>query len=219
MAEDILPENVADAKKEAARARARRQRINNPESVKRATEKWRAKNRDKMLATMKAWRTKNAEKRKAYADALYAENKEYFQERSRQRRKTHPESVKRSVQAWREKNHERHREAEKIRTKRFFAKHPEAARAYTEARRARKAAAKGRHTGEDIQRILAAQKQKCAYCRKKLVANKWHCDHIMPLALGGNNEASNIQLLCPTCNRRKSATHPIAFAQKLGLLL
>ena len=30
-------------------------------------------------------------------------------------------------------------------------------------------------------------------------------DHVIPLALGGSNQAENLQLLCGTCNREKGA--------------
>jgi 5-methylcytosine-specific restriction endonuclease McrA len=46
-----------------------------------------------------------------------------------------------------------------------------------------------------------------------------HVDHILPLALGGDNRRKNIQLLCPTCNLSKGAHHPIDHAQRNGLLL
>lgn len=47
----------------------------------------------------------------------------------------------------------------------------------------------------------------------------YHVDHIQPLALGGSNDKTNLQLLCPTCNTKKSAKHPIDFMQSRGLLL
>lgn len=33
-----------------------------------------------------------------------------------------------------------------------------------------------------------------------------HIDHIFPLALGGSNDLVNLQLLCETCNLKKSAS-------------
>jgi 5-methylcytosine-specific restriction endonuclease McrA len=60
---------------------------------------------------------------------------------------------------------------------------------------------------------------------KKLRASRvcldggFHVDHIKPLALGGQHEPGNIQLLCPTCNVRKSCTDPIQYAQRNGRLL
>ena len=45
------------------------------------------------------------------------------------------------------------------------------------------------------------------------------CGIEKPLALGGSNDKANLQLLCPTCNAKKSAKHPIDFMQSRGLLL
>lgn len=40
-----------------------------------------------------------------------------------------------------------------------------------------------------------------------------------PLARGGSNWISNIQLLCPRCNTSKKALDPIVWAQREGRLL
>jgi len=79
----------------------------------------------------------------------------------------------------------------------------------------------GSFSGEDIKRIFKAQKGRCAYfktCGRRL-EESYHVDHIMPICLGGSNEASNIQLTCPICNWAKSGDHPVDFAQRLGLLI
>jgi hypothetical protein len=48
----------------------------------------------------------------------------------------------------------------------------------------------------------------CAICRKDIsglvnISNQKNFDHIVPLALGGMNDVTNIQLLCDTCNKKK----------------
>lgn len=67
-------------------------------------------------------------------------------------------------------------------------------------------------------RLYKMQKGKCACCGKPL-GNDYQMDHIMPLALGGDNVDSNMQLLTTRCNLQKSAKHPVDFMQQRGFLL
>lgn len=91
-------------------------------------------------------------------------------------------------------------------------------RVYAENRRCRLLKADGFHTSEEVSELAKVQKYKCAGC-KTSIKELYEEDHIMPLSLGGSNWISNIQLLCPTCNRRKHAKHPIVWAQENGRLL
>lgn len=50
---------------------------------------------------------------------------------------------------------------------------------------------------------------RCTYCQKDIsgslsIASKINLDHIVPLAAGGINDVTNLQLLCEECNSRKS---------------
>ena len=42
-----------------------------------------------------------------------------------------------------------------------------------------------------------------------------HLDHLMPIALGGNNAATNLHLACQSCNLSKSAKHPLRWIAEL----
>jgi 5-methylcytosine-specific restriction endonuclease McrA len=85
-------------------------------------------------------------------------------------------------------------------------------------KRARRKGAQGRHTHAEVVGLLKLQKGKCAYCKASLKGG-YDEDHITPLALGGSDRISNIQLLCKPCNNRKGAKHPTVYAQSLGLLI
>jgi len=108
-------------------------------------------------------------------------------------------------------------EATKAKIREWHARNPDAAREYSAARRARKVNAEGRYTKKDVQRIHALQRGKCAVCRCEL--NRYHVDHIVPLAAGGSNWPNNLQILCPPCNFSKSARNPVDFMQSRGMLL
>lgn len=92
---------------------------------------------------------------------------------------------------------------------------PHKTREWQQNRRQRK---NGRLPNGTILELFELQRGLCAFCHIKLNDN-YHVDHIQPLSRGGIHERENIQLLCPTCNVRKSAKDPIKFAQENGRLL
>ena len=55
-------------------------------------------------------------------------------------------------------------------------------------------------------RIRAAAGNRCGYCLspERLVMARLEIEHIIPLALGGTDEESNLWLSCPLCNRAKA---------------
>jgi 5-methylcytosine-specific restriction endonuclease McrA len=66
--------------------------------------------------------------------------------------------------------------------------------------------------------IYTQQQRRCAICRH-LLRLHFEIDHIIPLAVGGEHRARNIQLTCLSCNRQKGAKDPIEFMRGLGRLL
>jgi 5-methylcytosine-specific restriction endonuclease McrA len=91
-------------------------------------------------------------------------------------------------------------------------------RANTHNKRARKRANGGVITPGIDKKLFSLQRGKCACCEKDISCG-YHIDHIMPTALGGINGDKNLQLLCPQCNMKKGAKHPVDFMQSIGFLL
>lgn len=85
-------------------------------------------------------------------------------------------------------------------------------------RRARLVAAGGSFTAAEIETLYSKQRGCCANCGCAL-GDKFHRDHRRTLADGGTNDIGNIELLCGTCNLRKHAKDPIAWAQENGRLI
>lgn len=127
---------------------------------------------------------------------------------------------------WREDNKLRVRElndrwaARRLETtRRWREQNPEAVSLSWRTDGARRRGADGSHTSADIRSILQAQRQRCAYCKKR-VGDNFHVDHVIAIARGGTNRRSNLQILCPPCNLKKHARDPMEFARSVfGMLL
>jgi 5-methylcytosine-specific restriction endonuclease McrA len=132
------------------------------------------------------------ERRKAARRASYLANADRHREKSKAWRAANPGRMAELLRDWKERNRD------KVRT----------------AKRSRKIIKRAAL----IEDLTHLQRGRCAYCRCKLGADL-HIDHVMPLALGGPNERSNLQLACASCNMAKSATHPVEHARSLGRLI
>lgn len=157
-------------------------------------KKWRVENPEKNReANLRRNRT---EKRKAYNLALRRS------EKGRAARKALYEkdkaSATRQVAEWRAKNPERYR----LTRKKWMAENKEASGAYCRNRQALLRGAKGKHTKLDILAMYEKQRGKCLCCQSSLRGG-YDVDHKTPISKGGSNDPSNLQLLCPKCNRSK----------------
>lgn len=106
--------------------------------------------------------------------------------------------------------------------RRYRAAHPETISGHRRTRRARKLNAEGKHTADEVRLIFQSQRGLCANCKTKLSTdgdNKYHIDHVMPLALGGSNWPENLQCLCHKCNLSKGSKHPDIWAKENGRML
>lgn len=163
----------------------------------------------------KAWRERNPEKVKQNSSKYYAANKDAIIKSVDEWRRRNPEMVNRRQAEFRERN------AAKISIyrKEWRLKNPNSVRSDKRNRRARLASAEGKLSQGISETLLLLQKYKCACCAANLRKVVVHLDHIVPLALGGRNDDSNVQLLCKRCNLSKGAKNPIVFMQQRGFLL
>jgi 5-methylcytosine-specific restriction endonuclease McrA len=168
------------------------------------------------IACIAVHQTQNRDGLRLYAAQWHASNKERRHAAHRMRYLDHKPAVLARSKAYRDL----HKEDYARWGARWNAENPEARRAHWNARRARVAASAGSHTPEERASLLIAQNYKCANprCRASIEAG-YEIDHIVPLALGGANDISNIQLLCMPCNRSKGAKDPTAWALLTGALL
>lgn len=101
------------------------------------------------------------------------------------------------------------------RTSRYRKANPDKVKTHKMNRRAKERSCEGTHNDNDIKAIWEKQNGLCNYCSADL-AIAFDVDHRMPLALGGTNFPTNLQLLCPSCNRSKGAKHPEVYERLIG---
>jgi 5-methylcytosine-specific restriction endonuclease McrA len=147
----------------------------------------------------KKWRDANPEKCRSKAKKWRAENTARAALREKRWCAENPEKVRATKERW-------------------HAANPGKFRLYKNRRRARKRAAGGSHTVEQIADLFKKQNGKCVGCICS-IKHGYHVDHIIALSKGGSNDISNIQLLCALCNKRKNNKDPIVWAQENGRLI
>lgn len=118
------------------------------------------------------------------------------------------------VRKYRERNPNAQSEADK----RFYQNHKEHFRIKAKLQRLKRGGIVTQRHAKWIKRLLKLQRGLCAYCRCD-ISKGFHVDHIMPVALGGDSDPSNLQLTCATCNQRKAAKDPFDFAKEVGRLI
>lgn len=181
-----------------------------------SSRKWREKNPEKIRELTQAWlKTNGNAEKKAQKEKEWA--------------KKFPEKKVASSIKWQSKNQEKlkiyrdfwqanNKEKIKKRRKIWVSRNVELVRLLNQNYRAKKRNAGGLLSKGLAQILFKKQKGLCSCCGKPL-GDKYHLDHIMPIALGGSNTDDNIQLLRQRCNNQKSAKHPIDFMQERGFLL
>jgi len=179
--------------------------------------KYREKDKDRY----KAYRIKHRESGLIATKRWRANNLLAVREKKRIWRANNPSAVKEQKRRDYEKNKDKRISS----VNKWASKNKDKCIGYRRNTKARRRKASGKHTQDDVLLILKLQNNKCVYCRRKISFDpnaeelKVHVDHIMPIALGGSNNKSNLQCLCPSCNISKNATDPIIWARRMGNLL
>lgn len=176
--------------------------------------KYHADNKERINAKKAVARNANIEHHRERSMKWYYANHERAKAKRAEWRQANPERMRAATAAWRAKYPDRQKAAEEA----WRAANPWFTRTSLVRRRARLAATNTRLSHDIVDRLLVLQRGRCACCGKDL-GQDYHLDHIMPLALGGENVDSNMQLLRAFCNLSKGAKHPIEYMQRKGLLL
>jgi 5-methylcytosine-specific restriction endonuclease McrA len=201
-------------------ARRRAFAATRPDAERESRRSWTLRNKEKARASQAKSRAKpeNRVRSRRYSAEWYAENKERLKEIRRawylDNKDAHNARSRAGYYANTESWRERH--------KKWARENREKMRGYTASsdakRRAAKAGSVGSWTEKDVREIFQKQRGRCAVCRCRL-PESFHRDHVVPLARGGSNDKSNLQLLCRSCNSRKHKKDPIRFMQENGYLL
>lgn len=158
---------------------------------------YRAANAEQLSEYNKRWRMENAEEYNRKRKEQYAADPAPAIERSKAYRQANPgralDAQRRSKRAWRKKN-------------------PEKAQAENARRRARRKAAEGSYSGDELRQMYDDQQGLCAYCETPLFGT-YDVDHMIPLSRGGANGWQNLAVACRRCNRQKHAKTAEEFMQ------
>jgi 5-methylcytosine-specific restriction endonuclease McrA len=188
-----------------------------PEHKRRVLTNWRAATREKRRIANKAWAANHQEHLREYQRAYRSKHKDRLaQQRAQHYRDTidqHRERKRRYVERI-------GKQGLQLQRQRAYLRNPERFKQNRRNREARLRGPAGKHTAADVAALCKRQKYRCAHCRVS-VRRYFHVDHIIPIAKGGTNWPTNLQILCERCNSQKRHSVPgtLDFMRVTGLLL
>ena len=202
---------------EKVKSKARERRARNPEQVRQNNRQWRARNLDRARQQYRIWQAKNLEycreRNKAYrlansdsirerCRAYRANNSEKLRLAARARYERNKEVVSQKHKEWRIRNLDYARSRVREFRKLNLEKSRERDRCYGAKRRCamRRAIVAAKRQDAAARRELFGNR--CAYCGS---SNSIVIDHVLPIKLGGLDEAANLIPACSFCNASKGA--------------
>jgi 5-methylcytosine-specific restriction endonuclease McrA len=204
--------NKTKEEKAARVARSKQWGLDHKERYREIQAKCYSNNKEKRDAYQEAWWDSHPQKRAEYAAKA---DKEQLRKRGAEYKAKNPERVAQTKREYRMAN----RAIINAKGRAYSKRNPERNAVRAQNRRARIKHSGGTISEDIAKQLKTAQRGRCGCCRKKLIANGYHLDHIMPLALGGAHKDANMQLLCAPCNLEKNAKHPLDFMRSRGFLL
>ncbi len=208
--EESKTEKVRQQRKEAYWRDPDKQRRLNTENYEKHAEQRRAYAREYRQNNLESKREydreyNHSERRRDRDRDRYQRRSEQVKARGKAWREANPERVRQHNQEWREANPERAR----LNVQKWYETNPERVRLHNQIkganRRARKKQAGGKYTTQEWEALKAMYNYTCLCCRRQEPEIVLEPDHVVPLAEGGANTIDNIQPLCVSCNRKKSA--------------
>lgn len=168
---------------------------------------WRREFAEADLDGYRAARAAEARKGRAKLKAADPEKLQARDKRDREKRKAWFQAY---MKRWRAENREHVTTYDNEYKAQWREDNPEAARMKGRLARQRRRGyernAEGSFTFEDIERLMKRQSGICAGTCGRSIRRRYEVDHIVPLVHGGTHWPSNLQLMCRSCNARKSHT-------------
>ncbi|OZI59953.1 HNH endonuclease [Bordetella genomosp. 11] len=182
-------------------------------AARAASARWREANLEKHRAAVKRCQGRPEAKEKHRIKQLEyaARNRDRERERAAKWRTENPERARASKRAYYLSN----QDVVKAAVYAYRRRNPEKYLEYGRLYKAAKRAGGGRLSNGCVRRLYERQNGLCVACGGILSILGFHLDHIHPLSKGGRHCDENVQLLCPTCNRRKSDRDFLSFMEMM----
>jgi 5-methylcytosine-specific restriction endonuclease McrA len=165
----------------------------------------RKSNPDRYLKSEAAYRDRNRDKVRQSDRDAYLKDPEKFRKKTLDYLRKNPEKAKELKKNSQLNRSDKYVEGMKRRSKLYWERHPGKKMEYYRKRRARELGVSGGHyTEKEWCDLKVMHDQSCLSCGKVEPNIKLQADHVIPISKGGSDDISNIQPLCPLCNRRKA---------------